>query len=135
MKQHITTLLLGLLGLAAIAWVSADPLAESMARGKVVYDMNCMVCHLGQGEGVPGVNPPLAGSDYLMEKPIAAARAIKYGQQGKVVVNGVTYNSYMANLGLDDDEVADVMNYIMNSWGNEATEMITEEWVAAIKKE
>ena len=134
MKQRITPLLLGLLGLVAIAWVSSDPLAESMARGKVIYEVNCAMCHLGKGEGVAGLNPPLAGSDYLMEKPEEAARAIKYGQQGPIVVNGVTYNSYMAELGLDDDEVADVMNYIMNSWGNKSKTLITEEWVAGIER-
>ncbi|RMG70399.1 MAG: cytochrome c [Bacteroidetes bacterium] len=106
-----------------------------MARGKEVYEMNCVVCHLGQGEGLEGVNPPLAGSDYLMKNPEKAARAIKFGQRGEIVVNGVTYNSYMAELGLYDDEIADVMNYIMNSWGNKADTLITEEWVAGIEKE
>jgi mono/diheme cytochrome c family protein len=64
----------------------------------------------------------------------ASIRAIKYGLQGEVTVNGETYNNIMTPLGLDDKEVADVMNYILNSWGNEAEAMITEAEVAEVSE-
>lgn len=111
-----------------------DDLAESKARGEEAYTMYCITCHMGEGEGVKGTNPPLAKSDYLLEDVERAIRIVKYGQQGEIIVNGETYNSYMAPLGLDDMEVADVMNYILNSWGNSYDKMITEEQVAAIEE-
>ncbi len=116
-------------------YTSQDPLEESIKRGAVVYSEYCIQCHLGQGEGVPGTFPPLAKSDWLLpEKREAAIGVIKYGQSGAIQVNGVTYNSAMAALGLYDDEVADVMNYILNNWGNSSDKMVTEEEVKKIEK-
>lgn len=110
-------------------------LEQSMERGKEIYADFCVTCHLPQGEGVPYTFPPLAKSDYLMENRENSIRAIKYGMQGEITVNGVTYNGAMAGLGLDDEEVVDVMNYISNSWGNSSDTIVTEEEVAAVKKE
>jgi mono/diheme cytochrome c family protein len=93
-----------------------------------------MTCHLPAGEGVAGVFPPLAKSDYLMQKRKESIEAIKYGLKGKIIVNEQEYNGNMSTLGLADDEVADVMNYITNSWGNENDKMVTEEEVAKIEK-
>lgn len=107
---------------------------ESIKRGKEVYTDMCVTCHLANGEGVAKVYPPLAKSDYLMEKREASIRAIKYGLRGKIVVNGITYKNMMTRLGLLDDEVADVMNYITNSWGNKNEKMITVEEVKAVSK-
>ena len=69
-----------------------------------------------------------------MKKREESIRVIKYGQEGEIVVNGKTYNSNMAALGLSDDEVADVMNYITNSWGNKNNKIVTEAEVSSIKK-
>ncbi|WP_185956507.1 c-type cytochrome [Changchengzhania lutea] len=111
-----------------------DLLKESIARGQEIYSDFCISCHLPSGEGVENVYPPLAKSDFLMEKREESISGIKYGQQGEIVVNGKTYNGYMAPLGLSDDEVADVMNYINNSWGNTCDKIVTEEEVSKIKK-
>ena len=105
-----------------------------MARGSEIYADFCVTCHMEKGEGVENAFPPLAASDYLAKNREASIRGVKYGQQGEIVVNGVTYNSTMAPLGLEDEEVADVMNYIMNSWGNSNDVMVTLEEVEAIQK-
>ena len=110
-----------------------DPLEESMKRGKLIYEDFCVVCHMSAGEGVPGAFPPLAGSDYLLQKREASIHAIKYGQQGELVVNGVTYNNIMTPLYLSDEEVADVMNYVSNSWGNTAEFVSIEEVQAVVE--
>jgi mono/diheme cytochrome c family protein len=107
---------------------------ESIKRGKEIYIDMCTSCHMANGEGMPKVYPPLAKSDYLMENREASIRAIKYGLRGKIVVNGITYKNMMSRLGLLDDEVADVMNYITNSWGNKNQKMITVEEVKSISK-
>ena len=111
-----------------------DNLQESIKRGKEVYMDMCVACHLPNGKGVAKVYPPLAGSDYLIEKRQESIRAVKYGLRGKIVVNGIEYRGIMSDLGLYADEVADVMNYVSNSWGNKNTKMFTEEEVLQIKK-
>lgn len=108
-------------------------LAKSMKRGEAIYSDFCVSCHLPNGKGVPKAFPPLAGSDYLMNNRVESITSIKYGQSGEITVNGVTYNGVMASLGLEDNEVADVMNYITNSWGNSNDKLITEEEVSEIE--
>lgn len=109
-------------------------LTESMKQGKMVYDDFCITCHMGNGEGLLGTFPPLAKSDFLMKNRAKSIHAIKYGLQGEITVNGTKYNGVMANLGLTDEEVADVMNYITNSWGNKNDKLVTEKEVSEIKK-
>lgn len=114
-------------------YTAQDPLKESIARGAEVYTDYCIQCHLGKGEGITGTFPPLAKSDWLTKDNITnTIRVVKYGQTGEITVNGTTYNGVMANLGLYDDEVADVMNYILNSWGNSHDQMITETQVKKV---
>ncbi len=109
-------------------------LKESMARGALVYEDFCMNCHMPKGEGAPSAFPPLADSDYLMQKREASIKAVKYGLSGEITVNGKIYNSSMAALGLSNDEVADVMNYILNSWGNDDGKMVTTSEVSKIQR-
>lgn len=110
-----------------------DPeLEASIERGSEIYADFCVTCHKGNGEGVAHTYPPLAKSDFLMSNREKSIRGIKYGQQGEIVVNGVTYNNVMDPLGLEDDEIADVMNFILNSWGNSSVDMVTEEEVTMI---
>lgn len=111
-----------------------DPLSESIARGKEVYEGYCIACHQGTGEGVADAIPPLKGSDVLIQNPDRAIRAVKYGQSGKIVVNGITYNGYMPEPGLDDEEIADVINYVRNSWGNKNDSLVTAAYVAKLTK-
>ncbi|NND87984.1 MAG: cytochrome c [Flavobacteriaceae bacterium] len=106
-----------------------------MERGAIIYKDFCNQCHRPTGKGIGRSFPPLAGSDYLMNKRTESIRGVKYGQQGEIVVNGKIYNGVMAPMGLSDQEVVDVMNYVMNSWGNEQDEIVTLEEVSSITKE
>ncbi|MEM7551356.1 MAG: cytochrome c [Bacteroidota bacterium] len=99
--------------------IPSDELEESKKRGKELYITNCISCHMENGEGIPAVFPPLAKSDYLMEDTKRAARQILNGAAGEMVVNGTTYNGVMSEFDLTDQEVADILNYITNNWGNE----------------
>ena len=99
-----------------------------------MYADFCITCHQGNGQGVQGAFPPLAQSDFLLNKRVESIKAIKYGLKGEIVVNGVTYNGNMASQGLSDEEVADVMNYILNSWGNKGGKIVTVEEVTKIKR-
>lgn len=111
-----------------------DPLIKSIERGKLIYYESCITCHLGKGEGITGTFPPLSKADYLIKTPEKAIQAIKYGLNGKIEVNGIAYNAMMPNPGLSNDEIADVMNYIRNSWGNVNPKLITEKMVEVIRK-
>ena len=108
-------------------------LLESMQRGAEVYNDLCVTCHLPDGKGVPKSFPPLANSDYLMNNRNKSIKAIKYGLKGEIKVNGEIYNTPMAAFGLTDIEVADVINYITNNWGNKNTRLITVKEVSEIK--
>jgi mono/diheme cytochrome c family protein len=109
-------------------------LEKSRDRGSEIYSDFCVSCHLPSGKGVKNAFPPLANSDYLKNKRTESIRGIKYGLRGEIVVNGFTYNGYMAPMGLGNDEIADVMNYINHSWGNSFGKIVTEEEVTKITK-
>ena len=131
-------ILFGVVGLFIIiegTWIyQKKPLEQSITDGEEIYQEFCIQCHLNNGEGVSGVFPPLAKSDYLMNNIEMSIRGLKYGLSGPIVVNGEQYNGIMQNQGLDDVEIADVMNYILNNWGNEFNQVITAEQVDIIEK-
>ena len=107
---------------------------ESIKAGSEIYQDFCVQCHLSTGIGVFGVFPPLKASDYLLENTNLSIAGIKYGLKGKIIVNNEEYNGVMIRQGLDNEEVADVMNYILNEWGNETTDFITPNQVSKIPK-
>ena len=133
MKQLILTYLVGILCVGITLGQDLE-LEESIQRGSEIYIDFCITCHKGDGKGVKYTFPPLAQSDYLLQNREASIRGIKYGNDGEMVVNGVTYNNTMDQMGLDDEEIADVMNYILNSWGNSSNERVTIEEVEAVTK-
>ena len=104
-----------------------------MTRGQEVYTTNCVSCHMEKGEGMEGVFPPLAKSNYLMaDKKRSIVQIIK-GVSGPIKVNGVEYNGEMAAIDLSDQEVSDVLNYVRNSFGNKGAAVTPEEVKAARK--
>jgi len=118
--------------LAAAAVAAPD--ADTMKRGQAVYSRTCIACHQPTGMGLPPVFPPLAGSEWIAKSASIAVRNITNGMQGPVTVKGVTYNSMMPPVaGLTDKDIADVVTYVNNSFGN-AGASVTEAEVTAIKK-
>ncbi|OBQ55921.1 cytochrome c [Tamlana sp. s12] len=113
---------------------SQDPLKVSIQRGEVIYEDFCVTCHLPNGQGIKNTYPPLAKSDFLMKNRKASIHLLKYGINKEIKVNGITYKGNMPAMGLDDVEIADVMNYITNSWSNTNSKMITEAEVESVKK-
>ncbi len=105
-------------------------------RGKQVYMGLCFACHLADGKGLPNVFPPLAQSDYMLADRDRAVRVVLKGLTGPVTVNGVTYNSAMPPQGdqLTDQQVADVLTYVFNAWGNTGDAFKADQ-VKAIRNE
>ncbi len=131
--MKLLSLIFGLFLFFKISWLHQNkPLEESIADGEEIYQDFCVQCHLDSGEGVSGVFPPLADSDYLLNNIDLSIKGIKYGLNGPIEVNGETYDGVMQNQGLEEEEVADVMNYILNNWGNSSKQIITPQRVSQI---
>ena len=94
-------------------------LKASIKRGEEIYIAKCLTCHLENGEGIEGVNPPLAKADYLMADVKRSIQQTLYGAKVEMIVNGKTYNKPMKGINLTNEQASDVLNYIRNSRGNE----------------
>lgn len=99
---------------------------ERIARGKIIYNSVCFACHQPEGQGIPKAFPPLAKSDYLNADPKRAISNVLHGLQGKITVNGETYESLMPQLGLNDEQVANALTYVYSQWGNSGVEVLPE---------
>ncbi len=120
---------------AAVAAGAAGTLTlEQQAKaGEVLFKGTCSACHQDQGQGIPGVFPPLANSDYLMADHKRAIGIVLNGLSGKIKVNGQEYDSVMPPMSqLNDDEIANILTFAMNSWGNE-NGAITAEQVKEVR--
>lgn len=91
---------------------------EQIKFGKNIYQQNCAACHQPDGKGISGAFPPLAGADYFNADWKRAIDIVKNGKSGPITVNGSPYNGVMPSLGLSDEDIANVLTYISNSWGN-----------------
>ncbi len=119
--------------------VESDPKLQKLSKeivveeGKKIYANNCLMCHQAEGQGVPAVFPPIAKSDFLTKLAKDKDRTeligiVLNGKSGPVTVNGTTYNGVMPALTtLSDADVAAVLTYITNSWGNSAKTVSVQE--------
>jgi len=103
--------------------IPAKSFSERMEFGKITYQQTCFACHQAEGQGIPNAFPPLAKSDYLNADVNRAIDIILQGKRGEIVVNGEKYNSVMTRQDLNDDDLANVLTYIYNSWGNSKKEV------------
>lgn len=94
---------------------------QQIQAGSVLYNGTCSVCHQQNGDGLAGVFPPLANSDYMSsESKSTAIEIVLNGLSGPVSVNGVDYNSVMPPMSqLNDDEIANILTFVFDSWGND----------------
>jgi len=110
---------------------AAEPRArdrqERIAMGRIVFDGNCVACHQFDGKGIPGAFPPLAGSDFLNADVPRAIDVVTNGLQGEIVVNGQPYNNVMPSLSLSDEQIANVLTFVLSQWGNAGSEVTPEQ--------
>jgi mono/diheme cytochrome c family protein len=122
------------MGASAVAAAPADP----RIAGKRFYTQVCATCHQATGLGVPGVYPPLAGSEWVTSNDSRLIRLVVHGLQGPITVEGKIYNGIMPAFGAgssynwNDQRIADVLTYIRSEWGNEAAPIAPEQ-VTAIR--
>ncbi len=107
-----------------------------LLKGRFVYAQACFPCHREEGRGVPGQIPPLARSDFLSNLTKEDyIRGVLLGRNGPVTVNGIAYNVPMVPLNfLSDDQIANVLTYVRNSFGNSGDPVSVEE-VARVRQE
>jgi nitrite reductase (NO-forming) len=119
---------------AQAATTGALTVEEQIKAGQALFAGTCSTCHQPSGAGLPGVFPPLAKSDWLAANPKRAIDVVLGGLTGPVKVNGGDYNSVMPPMSqLTDDEVANILTYVMGSWGNSGGK-ITKAEVAERRK-
>jgi mono/diheme cytochrome c family protein len=105
--------------LASLSAPAAAHAESSPGAGATLYQINCSACHQATGEGLKGIFPPLAQSDYLLADKERSIRIALQGIGGPIVVNGVEYQGVMpAPAPMDDQQVADVLTYVRSAWGN-----------------
>jgi mono/diheme cytochrome c family protein len=94
----------------------------SVERGKTIYTTYCLACHQADGSGVPGLNPPLIKTKWVLGDKNQLITIILKGMDQPIEVDGEEYNNVMASHAfLKDPEIADVLNYVRNSFGNKAS--------------
>ena len=115
---------------------AAAPVITPAMLGKRVFTANCIACHQTTGLGIPGVYPPLAGSEWAQGPEERVIRIVLHGLTGPVQVSGKDFNNIMTPFGsiLKDDQIAQVLTYVRQEWGNNAP-AVTPEAVAKIRAE
>ena len=101
--------------------------AERIELGKRLFTSICAACHQPTGRGLPNVFPPLAGSDFLNADKQRAIKIVINGRQGEVLVNGMKFNNSMPAFPLSDQDIANTLTFVYNSFGNSGLEVTPEE--------
>jgi mono/diheme cytochrome c family protein len=115
--------------------VTATPavLKASINRGKGVYMVNCLTCHQVDGAGVPNLNPPLFENKWVTGPKATIIRMVMKGSKGTVEIDGDTFNNTMpVQAHLTDQQIADALTYVRNSFGNKAS-AVTPAEVKAVR--
>lgn len=110
-------------------------LKAAIERGKKVYEANCLACHQPDGTGVPSLNPPLVKTKWVLgDKKQLATWVLKGSEGGQVEIDGEKFHNPMPGMAtmLNDQEIADVLTYVRNSFGNKAS-MVTPAEVKAVR--
>lgn len=97
------------------------------ANGSAVYQQHCQNCHGAKGEGLQNLIPPLTDSIYLKKSKSALACIIKNGLKGAITISNKQFEGEMPASGLAPVEIAQVLTYINNSFGNKAGTSTTEK--------
>lgn len=119
-------------GLTETKKISIPPAV--MERGKEVYQKHCFACHQADGSGNPGMYPPLIDTKTVNGDLEKLVGIVLHGQSGEIEVKGEIYNQVMVPHNfLTDRQIADVLTYIRNSFGNTIGGRVTEEQVANIR--
>lgn len=134
MQKKITVLLL-LICFGMFEFSCVNSAEKTYNEGAILYKKHCENCHMEDGTGLEALYPPLAGADMLESVGVGAACIIKNGLKGKIVVNGVEFETGMEPIkGLSTVEITNIVNYIHNAWGNKRAFIQLNEVEAILEK-
>jgi mono/diheme cytochrome c family protein len=107
---------------------SSTSLKSSLARGETIYKKICLTCHQVDGSGVPNLNPPLIQTKWVLGSKTILVKQVVKGSNGTVEIDGDTFRNTMPpQPKLTDQEIADVLTYVRNSFGNKASQVSPAE--------
>lgn len=115
---------------AATLNIQAQDKAALMSKGEKVYKAYCQTCHQATGAGLANVYPPINGVDYIKKNGVKEVLSgVLWGRSGPMTVNGKNYNGVMTPIPANytDEDVAGVVTYVMNTWGNPGGIVTTAE--------
>lgn len=122
MKKRVIFLIPVILITVIVFAASQLPDKATMERGKKVYNSYCITCHQADGGGVPQLNPPLEKTSYVLGSKTKLIRVVLKGMDSHEEIDGEIYSNTMASFNyLTDQQIADVLTYIRNSFSNRAT--------------
>jgi len=108
-------------------------LLASLDRGKLVYTQQCLTCHQADAGGVPNMTPPLIKTKWVLGDKTTLVQVVLKGMTGNIDVDGDRYHNVMApHSELSDQQIADVLTYVRNNFGNKARAVTAAE-VKAIR--
>ena len=109
------------------------PIQASIARGKQVYLQVCLACHQVDAGGVQGMTPTLVKTTYVLGPKTPLIKIVLNGMTGAVTINGDDFHNVMApHSDLTDQQIADVLTYVRNNFGNKAS-AVTAAQVKAVR--
>lgn len=106
--------------------------AATKSSGQLIYEQNCLTCHQANGSGVPNLNPPLRGTDWVLGDKTRLINVLLKGLQGQEIEGDMYDNAMPAHDFLNDTQIADVLTYIRSNFGNKA-DAITADEVKALR--
>ena len=127
MKRALLIFVSSFLSMLSQAQKKAAP-PSYMSIGKTIYTQHCMTCHQIDGSGAQNMIPPLIKTEYVLGPKERIVRIVLNGMKGEITVNGDMYSGEMpAQPFLKDEEIAAVLSYIRNSFGNKASAVTIDE--------
>lgn len=113
---------------------AAGGAVDQLAVGETKYGQVCASCHMADGNGSPGVFPPLAGSEWVNGDPNVPISIVLHGLQGPIDVKGTRYEGAMQPWGMiPDSDIAAILTYVRSSFGNSSSAVTTEQ-VTAVRQ-
>jgi mono/diheme cytochrome c family protein len=135
MKRTLIALLALFFVASSLVPTQTGGLKAAIERGKKVYESTCLACHQPDGSGVPSLNPPLVKTKWVLgDKKQLAKLVLKGSEGGQIEIDGEKFHNPMPGQAtvLSDQEIADVLTYVRNSFGNKAS-LVTAAEVKAVR--
>jgi len=133
-KLQTITLVAILFALSVLFTSQTSKLQASIERGKKVYTERCLACHQADGGGVQNMNPPLTKTKWVLGDKSQLIQIVLKGLNTGVTIDDIEYHNVMAShADLTDLQIADVLTYVRNSFGNKA-KAIAEADVKAVRE-